>query len=68
MKRPSLDSQATFHINRRRFLRTAAVASLPLWFVERQLAAASNTVQRLSPNDRPRIALVGCGAWDAVMP
>jgi len=53
-----------FFISRRRFLKisgTAAAASvLPVWFLEREAEAASEP-KRLSPNDRPGIALVGCG-------
>ena len=55
----------SFHISRRSFLRrccaTAAATGLPLWFVERKLARAAEPVKVLSPNDRPGIALVGCG-------
>lgn len=61
MPKPPADSRSAFHINRRRFLRTAAVASLPLWFIERQLDAATAPKPRLGPNDRPGIALIGCG-------
>jgi len=61
MKKPPAGSPHAFYINRRRFLRTAAVASLPLWFLERQLAAAVTSKPRLGPNDRPGIALIGCG-------
>ena len=51
-----------FQINRRHFLKTAAVAGVPLWFLERQLAFAAHApARRLSPNDRPGIALIGCG-------
>lgn len=45
----------------------AAATGLPLWFVERQLVAAERKPRRLGPNDRPRIALIGCGGmgkWD----
>ena len=54
------------HISRRSFLRkcsaTAAATSLPLWFVERELARAAEPAAKIvSPNDRPRIALIGCG-------
>ncbi len=55
----------SFQISRRSFLHrctaTAAATSLPLWFVERELAHAQETRKPLSPNDRPSIALVGCG-------
>ena len=51
-------------VNRRGFLKatTAAVAgtSLPAWFVEESRAAAA-TPKPLSANDKPGIALVGCG-------
>ena len=33
----------------------------PLWFFERELAQAATVPRPLSPNDRPGIALVGCG-------
>ncbi len=54
------------HVSRRSFLShcaaVAAATGLPLWFVERELSAASQgqPVTR-SPNDRPGIALIGCG-------
>ena len=55
----------SFHISRRSFLRrttlAAAATGLPLWFVERQLAAAEVAKPVTSPNDRPGIALIGCG-------
>ena len=60
MQKAPADTKPVFHINRRRFLRTAAVASLPLWFLERESLAAS-APRRLGPNDRPGIALIGCG-------
>src|SRR5262245_713340 len=53
-----------FSISRRRFLKVtsaaAAAAGLPIWFLEREAQAASEP-KRLSSNDRPGIALVGCG-------
>lgn len=52
-------------ISRRSFLATctatAAATGLPLWFVRNELAAAAAPVKPLGPNDRPGIALVGCG-------
>ena len=56
----------TFHISRRSFLRTctltAAATGLPLWFVQREMASAAEpTPKPPTPNDRPGIALVGCG-------
>jgi predicted dehydrogenase len=58
-------SSAPFHISRRSFVKRcsvlAAATGLPLWFVERQLLAAETPARPLSPNNRPRIALVGCG-------
>lgn len=55
-----------FQISRRSFLSrcaiTAAATGLPLWFVERELAlAAEPLAQTKSPNDRPGVALIGCG-------
>lgn len=59
MKSPS------FQISRRSFLKncalTAAATGLPSWFVERERCAATATQKPLSANDRPGIALVGCG-------
>lgn len=37
------------------------MTGLPLWFVERELAAAETGPDRPAPNDRPGIALIGCG-------
>ena len=57
-------SHNRFYISRRSFLRactvTAAATGLPLWFVERDSEAAARP-KPLSPNDRPGIALIGCG-------
>ena len=54
-----------FHITRRSFLQrsmlAAAASGLPLWFVQRELAAAEVAKSISSPNDRPGIALIGCG-------
>ncbi len=53
------------NLSRRSFVKrcglVAAATGLPLWFIERQLAAAAEPVKTLSPNDRPAIALIGCG-------
>jgi predicted dehydrogenase len=55
----------TFHVSRRSFLKRcstiAAASGLPFWFVERTLAAESGPARTKSPNDRPGIALIGCG-------
>jgi len=55
----------SFYISRRSFLRrttlAAAASGLPVWFLERQLAAADVTNPVTSPNDRPGVALIGCG-------
>jgi predicted dehydrogenase len=59
----------SFHISRRSFLTKCSIAAagsgLPLWFVQRNavLAADSTTNAPGLPglNDRPGIALVGCG-------
>jgi predicted dehydrogenase len=54
----------SFFISRRSFLKrcslAGAAAGLPAWFMERDLAEAA-PVRTLGPNDRPAIALVGCG-------
>jgi len=57
----------SFNLSRRSFLKrcglVAAMTGVPVWFVERQLAAAETAPRkRPGPNDRPRIALVGCGS------
>ena len=39
----------------------AAAAGVPPWFIERELSAATARLRPLGPNDRPGIALVGCG-------
>lgn len=61
---------APFQISRRTFLRRctllAAASGLPLWFVERQLAAAEVPQRRLGPNDRPQLALIGCGGMGKI--
>jgi predicted dehydrogenase len=53
------------HISRRSFLQhctTLATASgLPLWFVQRELAAAEPAKTIASPNDRCGVGLIGCG-------
>ena len=57
----------SFQITRRSFLRrcatTAAATGLPLWFVQRELALAAELAAPSlpAPNDRPGIALIGCG-------
>jgi predicted dehydrogenase len=57
--------RAPFEISRRSFVRRcatlAAMSGLPLWFVERQMRAAEQPAKKLSANDRPGIALIGCG-------
>jgi predicted dehydrogenase len=56
---------ASFQISRRSFLRRcstlAAATGLPLWFLERELGAAETKSPTPSANDRPGIALIGCG-------
>jgi predicted dehydrogenase len=54
------------HISRRAFLShcaaIAAATGLPRWFVEREVSAAAQTpAPTASPNDRPGIAVIGCG-------
>ena len=57
----------SFQISRRSFIKrcsvTAAATGLPLWFVERDLAQAAEqiTAASTSPNNRPGLALIGCG-------
>jgi predicted dehydrogenase len=55
----------SFNISRRSFvkacIRTAAITGLPAWFVERELLGAVSRPKPLGPNDRPGVALVGCG-------
>ncbi len=55
----------SFDISRRAFLKRcsllAAMTGLPLWFIERQQLAAEEVTKAPAPNDRPGIALVGCG-------
>ena len=57
----------TFQISRRSFIKraslTAAASGLPLWFVERDLARAAEQIAApsTSPNNRPGLALIGCG-------
>ena len=52
-------------ISRRTFLShctaIAAATGLPRWFVERELSAATQTPSPRSANDRPGLALIGCG-------
>jgi predicted dehydrogenase len=60
-----LHQMKTFHVSRRSFLKrcsvVAAMSGLPPWFVERGLAADS-AKPASSPNDRPGVALIGCGS------
>ena len=61
---PSMKPQV-FQINRRRFLKSAAAITaatgVPGWFLEIEEAHAAQS-KPLGPNDRPGIALVGCGS------
>lgn len=61
-----MHSEKPFQISRRSFVRRASAAAaasgLPLWFIERELAAAQTPPAEVrSPNERPAIALIGCG-------
>ena len=63
---PFTTMPSRFQISRRSFLQKTALATaaagLPLWYVQRELAAAdSPAAGTASPNDRPGIALIGCG-------
>jgi hypothetical protein len=53
-----------FQINRRKFLKTTAAITaatgVPAWFLQLEEAHAAQT-KPLGPNDRPGVALVGCG-------
>jgi predicted dehydrogenase len=55
----------SFQVSRRSFLKscmaTAAATGLPLWFLEREAVLAAQAAAPASSNDRPGIALVGCG-------
>jgi predicted dehydrogenase len=59
-----MESKASY-FSRRQFLKTsaavAAATGLPGWFLERELALAAPVPERPGPNDRPGVALVGCG-------
>src|SRR5262252_5447631 len=52
------------HLSRRSFLKTCSVAAaasgVPLWFLECEADSAVKP-KPLAPNDRPGIALIGCG-------
>jgi predicted dehydrogenase len=65
MKTPTGLTSAEFNISRRTFVRRcatlAALTGLPLWFIERQELLAADGAPAPSPNDRPGIALIGCG-------
>jgi myo-inositol 2-dehydrogenase / D-chiro-inositol 1-dehydrogenase len=70
MKLPNANSVSgspikPFNISRRAFIRQcsliAAMTGLPLWYIERQRLSAEDVPAKPSPNDRPGIALVGCG-------
>ena len=54
-----------FQVSRRTFLgrvtAAAAMSGLPAWFLERQMLGAAEVTKVPSPNDRPGIALIGCG-------
>lgn len=42
-------------------LSTSAAAALPHWFVERCVGEEATSTETKSPNERPHVALVGCG-------
>src|SRR3954451_17510453 len=54
-------------VSRRVFLKSAAVAAsaLPAWFVEASRSYADNPPPA-SPNERPHVALIGCGGMGRV--
>jgi predicted dehydrogenase len=53
------------HISRRNFLATctsaAAATGLPLWFIQADRAFGQGAPTPTSANNRPRLALIGCG-------
>ena len=57
-----MNDDVTIPVTRRNFLRTsaavAAASTLPAWFLEGEARTAG---RQPGPNDRPAIALVGCG-------
>jgi predicted dehydrogenase len=63
----AIHREKCIQLSRRSFIRrvsaTAAATGLPLWFVERELAHAESEPSKVikSPNERPNIALIGCG-------
>ncbi|HMD61111.1 MAG TPA: Gfo/Idh/MocA family oxidoreductase [Opitutaceae bacterium] len=62
---PAKTTLKDFQVSRRTFLgrlaAAAALTGLPAWFLERQELAGAEAPGAPSPNDRPGIALVGCG-------
>jgi len=71
---PAASPLKDFQVSRRTFLKRvamlAALTGLPTWFVERQALRAAEAPKVPTPNDRPGIALVGCGGmgrWDATL-
>lgn len=55
----------SFYVSRRSFLKhcsaLAAATGLPAWFIERELSAAEPKAKPGSANDKPGVALIGCG-------
>jgi predicted dehydrogenase len=62
---PQFDAAKDFSVSRRAFIKRctliAAMTGLPLWFVEQHQLDAQIVTPVPTPNDRPGIALVGCG-------
>lgn len=58
-------SDKRIQLSRRSFLKncvaTGVATALPAWFLEREDAQAAAARKRPGPNDRPAVALVGCG-------
>ena len=58
-------TQKPFQINRRGFLKSAlavsAATGLPFWWLDQEQARAAAARRPLGANDRPGVALVGCG-------
>jgi predicted dehydrogenase len=65
MPDPSTTPFKDFQVSRRSFLKrvaaAAALTGLPAWFIERQALLADPVAPLPTPNDRPGIALIGCG-------
>lgn len=60
---------ATTNVTRRSFVKGAAAATLPAWFLDSERSRAVQPPSD-SPNERPNVALIGCGgmgSFDVVL-